>query len=91
LNEQIYPQLDGCIVWNAHNTVLGEEALAYLYVSSNTKSPALRPTSVPSGILIHQPLGHNRHRQKFRGAAVPLMWELGSPLTQRGLGQHVPP
>jgi len=20
-------QLDGCIVWNAHNTVLGEEAL----------------------------------------------------------------
>jgi len=25
----VYPQveLDGCIVWNAHNTVLGEEAL----------------------------------------------------------------
>ena len=20
-------QLDGCIVWNAHNTILGEEAL----------------------------------------------------------------
>jgi len=23
-------QLDGCIVWNAHNTVLGEEALLSL-------------------------------------------------------------
>jgi len=22
----IYVKLDGCIVWNAHNTVLGEEA-----------------------------------------------------------------
>ena len=22
-----YNKLDGCIVWNAHNTVLGEEAL----------------------------------------------------------------
>ena len=29
------------------------EALAYLNVSSNTMSPALRPTSEPSGILIH--------------------------------------
>ena len=29
------------------------EVLAYLYESSNTMSPALRPTSVPSGILIH--------------------------------------
>jgi len=48
-----YSKLDGYIVWNADNTVLGEEALAYLYVSSNTKSPALRPTSAPSGILIH--------------------------------------
>jgi len=46
-------KLDGCIVWNADNTVLGEEAFAYMYVSSNTKSSALRPTSVPSGILIH--------------------------------------
>jgi len=51
--DNIQPELDGCIVWNAHNTVLSEEALAYLYVSSNTKSPALRPNSVPSGILIH--------------------------------------
>jgi len=23
----VHEQLDGCIVWNAHNTVLGEEAL----------------------------------------------------------------
>ena len=25
-------QLDGCIVWNAHNTVLGEEALVIYLV-----------------------------------------------------------
>jgi len=24
---QPYVKLDGCIVWNAHNTVLGEDAL----------------------------------------------------------------
>jgi len=24
--KQSHEQLDGCIVWNAHNTVLGEEA-----------------------------------------------------------------
>jgi len=24
---RFHHQLDGCIVWNAHNTVLGEEAL----------------------------------------------------------------
>jgi len=29
------------------------EALGYLYVSSDTVSPALRPTSIPSGVLIH--------------------------------------
>jgi len=40
-------KLDGCIVWNAHNTVLGEEALLIYIV------PGLRPTSTPSGILIH--------------------------------------
>ena len=39
VRNQIYAKfkLDGCIVWNAHNTVLGEEALAYLYVSSNSR------------------------------------------------------
>jgi len=25
--DKLQNQLDGCIVWNAHNTVLGEEAL----------------------------------------------------------------
>jgi len=29
-------KLDGCIVWNAHNTVLGEEALL-LYIVPGTK------------------------------------------------------
>jgi len=40
-----------CVECPQYSTRL--EALAYLYVSSNTVSPALRPTSVPSGILIH--------------------------------------
>ena len=47
------------------------EALAYLYVSSNTMSPALRPTSVPSGILIHAAVDDNRHGPKSVGTAVP--------------------
>jgi len=46
-------KLDGCIVWNAHKYSTRLEVLAYLYVSSNTMSSALKPTSVPSGILIH--------------------------------------
>ena len=29
------------------------EAPGYLYVSSNTVSPVLRPTSVPGGMFIH--------------------------------------
>ena len=40
-----------CVECPQYNTRL--ESLAYLYVSSNTMSPALRPTCVPSGILIH--------------------------------------
>jgi len=30
-------QLDGCIVWNAHNTVLGEEALLIYIVAQTTR------------------------------------------------------
>jgi len=40
-----------CVECPQYSTQL--EALAYLYMSSNTMSPVLRPTSVPSGILIH--------------------------------------
>ena len=60
---------------------------------SNTMSPRLRPTSVPSGILI-QPFGHNRHGPKIGGSApflgggaVPFFGgELGPHLTESGLG-----
>jgi len=31
---------------------------------SNIMSPGLRPTSIPSVILIHPALGHNKHGQK---------------------------
>jgi len=34
---------------------------------SNTMLPGPRPTSVPSGILIHQPFGHSRHGPKVGG------------------------
>ena len=37
---------------------------------SNTMSPGPRPTSVPSGILIIQPFGHNRHGPKIGGCAL---------------------
>ena len=32
-----------------------------------TVSPGSKPTSIPSGILIHQPFGHNRHGPKNGG------------------------
>ena len=34
---------------------------------SNTMSLGLRPTFLPSGILIHQPFGHNRYGPKIGG------------------------
>jgi len=34
-------------------------------------SPGLRPTSVPSAILIHPPLGCNRHGPKSEGCCAP--------------------
>jgi len=34
---------------------------------SNTVSPGSRPTSIPSGILTHQPFGHSRHGPKIWG------------------------
>ena len=48
---------------------------------SNTKYPALRPTSIPSGILMHaapaavlQPFGHNRNGPKIGEGALPAFW-----------------
>jgi len=38
-----------------------------------------------------QQYGHNRHRPKINGLLCPLWAELGSHLTQCGLGRHVPP
>ena len=54
---------------------------------SNTESPGLRPTFVPSGILIHPGFGHNKHGPKIWGAPPPF-WggELGLHLTQSHLG-----
>jgi len=43
---------------------------------SNTMWPRPRPTSVPSGILIHRPFGHNRHALKIVEAVSH--WEGGS-------------
>jgi len=37
----------------------------------NTMCPGLRPTFVPSGILIIEPLGHNRHGPKIGEGALP--------------------
>ena len=47
----------------------------------NTKYPALRPTSIPSGILMHaapaavlQQFGHNRNGPKIGEGALPAFW-----------------
>jgi len=57
---------------------------------SNTKSPGLRPTSIPSGILMHPAVW--RHGPKIRGVC-PIFGgrELRPHLVQCGLDQGPPP
>jgi len=46
-------KLDGCIVWNAHNTVLGEEALLiYIVPVCYVKTGMERPSNIT--INLHQ-------------------------------------
>jgi len=55
-------------------------------------SPGLRPTSAPSGILIHPAVWSQRTWAENWGGAVPLIWtgELQGPyLAQCGLGSYV--
>ena len=49
-------QLDGCIVWNAHNTVLGEEALLIYIIPLYVKTGIMEK---PSNIII------SLHRKKI--------------------------
>jgi len=65
---------------------------------SNTMWPGLRPTSIPSGILIHPavwPFGHDRHGPKtvegWRLLCPFLEGQLVPDLTQCGLGRGLPP
>ena len=62
---------------------------------SNTISPRPRPISVPSGILIHPPVSHNRHRPKIlAGGLYPYFWGrelMGPHITQSHLGRGLPP
>ena len=55
---------------------------------SHTMSPGPRPTSVPSGILIHPAVWPQQTWAKNWGGAVPL---LGSHLTQCGMGRGLLP
>jgi len=56
--------------------------------TSNTKSPGLRPTSIPSAILIHPAVWPQQTWAKNWGGAPPPFWEggLGSHRTQSPLG-----
>ena len=45
---------------------------------SNTKSPGLRPTSIPNGILMHPAISPNRNRPKIREGALPPFWGGGT-------------
>jgi len=56
---------------------------------SNTMSPELRPTLVPSGILIHPAIQPQQTWAKI-GEAAPLWGELGPHITQCRLGQGLP-
>jgi len=59
---------------------------------SNTKSPGLRPTSIPSGIFMHPAIWLNRNRPKIRERVLPPFWGggLGPGLTQCRLGRGLP-
>ena len=58
---------------------------------SNTMWPGPRPISVPSGTMIHQPVGHNRHGPKIgEGCPAYLGRGAGSHLAQCGLGRGLP-
>jgi len=48
------------------------------WVPSNTMSPGPRSASIPSGILIHQPFGHNRHGPKIGGCCALFRGRAGS-------------
>jgi len=67
------------------------ETLAYLYVSSNTMSPALRSILVPSGILIHPAIWPQQTPAENSGGCCAPYEKLGSYLTQCGLGRGLPP
>ena len=62
------------------------------WVPSNTMSPGPRPTSVPSGILIHQAVWPQQTWAKNR-EVVPFCGRgpMGSHLTQCGRGRNLPP
>jgi len=83
---------------NKHGTIIGGCALLFFGggwersgSASNTMSPGLRPTSVPTGIWSIQWFGDNRHGRKF--GAVPLLRKgsIGPHLAQCGLGRVLPP
>ena len=76
---------------NRHGLKLYGNSAFFRGSSSNTKSPGPRPTSVPSGILVHPavwPQGTSAENWglfPFRGG------ELGPHLTQSRLGRGLPP
>ena len=59
--------------------------------SSNTMWPWPRPTSVPSGILIHPAIWWQKTWAEKRGLLCSFLGELGPHLTQCHLGQGLPP
>jgi len=64
--------LDGCIVWNAHNTVLCSKRLPVCtcHLTQCRLCWSLPPYQVAFWSM--QSFGHNRHRPKFRGLLCPL-------------------
>jgi len=59
------PKLEGCCVPSPFWGRAGSP--------SNTMWPGPRPTSIPSGIVNHLAIGHNRHGPKIGGLLCPLL------------------
>ena len=70
--------------------IVGEGGLG-LHSPSNTKSLGLRPTSIPSGILMHRLATIEMGRKLGRGLCRLLGRGLGPHLTQSHLGWGLPP
>ena len=85
----LHVQLDGCIMWNAHNTVLGSKRLDIC--TSHLTPCRLRWGLTPYRVACWsiQPNGHNRHGPRIGGGScyAPYGGGAGFPCNTMCLGR----